>query len=489
MPHVTFQEQLRAELLSCYPNPAEGLLPWAADIRTVWFANLDFADALLTATYSDVGRPVVYGPKNLLRCLLLCQQSACRSLTVWVAQLRRAPILCTLCGFPAGRVPSVGTLYDFLDRLYPRPRALRARGIRRPHRRIPKPKRGNKLPANRKKLARLAGWLTAHIQQPPAPHPADLWDHLLTATVDQSIRRQILPTPDSLHAAADGSLLRSGAHSYGRKTCQCPRGCTCDRYFSDPTARVGFDSTNNCFVLGYSAYILSDTDSGHHLPLALSLAPANRHDGVALLGLLSTARRLLPLVGSAVTTVSADSVHDHDAIYDFCVDLGVNPLIDRKGKLPAPSPHLRDRLDQAGLSLSPQGRPRCPHGFLHSSGYSRPGIRQFQCPRRDPEGCPCTDCPLRDGRRFTLDISDQPRLLAPNPQTEPAARKAYKKRTNAERTFSLLTSSSGLDIARHRRAYVWHGRLALTAILSHIRVWARTTTAAADDWLRSWSLS
>ena len=36
VPHHAFQEQLRAELLRCYPNPAEDLLPWAQALRSVW---------------------------------------------------------------------------------------------------------------------------------------------------------------------------------------------------------------------------------------------------------------------------------------------------------------------------------------------------------------------------------------------------------------------------------------------------------------------
>ncbi|MGC8489375.1 MAG: hypothetical protein ACP5QO_14330, partial [Clostridia bacterium] len=157
VPHHVFQEQLRAELLRCYPDPAEDLLPWAQALRSVWFADLVFAEPVLAAAYSDVGRPTVYSPKDLLRCLLLCQQRACRSLTLWVAQLHREPVLGILCGFPSGQLPAVGTLYDFLNRLYPRPRALRARGILRPHRRVAKPKHGQKLPANRHKFARLGG--------------------------------------------------------------------------------------------------------------------------------------------------------------------------------------------------------------------------------------------------------------------------------------------------------------------------------------------
>ena len=78
VPHCTFQEPLRTELLRSYPDPAKDLRPWAEALQAVWFADLDFAEPLLTAPYSDVGRPNLYSPKDLLRCLLLCQQRACR---------------------------------------------------------------------------------------------------------------------------------------------------------------------------------------------------------------------------------------------------------------------------------------------------------------------------------------------------------------------------------------------------------------------------
>lgn len=490
-PHGKFQEQLRTELRKRYPDPAKSLQTWAEELRTVWCANLDFADPVLRSTYSAVGRPVEYDPKALLRCLLLCQQRGFRGLTQWALQLEREPVLPLLCGFPAGISPSVGTVYGFLRRVFPEPPAfLHVKGIVRQHRRVKKPGNGQKLPPDRKKLARLARWLLGHLRQTPAPTPADLWDLVLAGAVGESVHRGILPANASLRAATDGSLLRCGAHSHGHKVCHCrDRRCTCPRYFSDPTARAGYDSTNNCFVLGRSAYVISETDSGHHLPLTLTTGPANRADSVSLMLSMRKAHRLLPRLGVTLTTAFGDSAHDHDPCYTFTIALGAEPVFDRHGKLPAKvAPVVAERLAAAGLSLSLEGRPRCEHGFLHSAGHCRPGVRQFQCPKTDPAACPCTSCPLRNGGRWTIDVRFQPRLLARNPQVEPATKREYKRRTNVERTFSLLTSSSALDTARHRRDYVWHGRLAVTAVLIHARVWSRIAEVSAKEWLRAWAV-
>lgn len=203
---------------------------------------------------------------------------------------------------------------------------------------------------------------------------------------------------------------------------------------------------------------------------------------------LRKARRCLPKAGVTLGTAYADSAHDHDPVYRFLVTCGIEPVFDRHGKLPRALPAVVERLAAAGLTLSPEGRPRCAHGFLHSAGHARSGVRQFQCPRPDPASCPCTTCPLHDGRRWTIDLRLQPRLLAPNPQTEPATNRRYKARTNAERGYSLLTSASALDTARHRRDYVWHGRLAVAAILAHARVWSHQVPIPAVDWLRAWAL-
>ena len=490
VPHTQFQAEARAQLVAHYPDLAVSLRPWDDDLRLVWQADLDFADSVLRPLYSPVGCPVTYDPKALFRSLLLCHQRGFRSLTLWALQLRREPVLAILSGFHPDRTPTVGLFYAFLDRLYPLLPARRLRGIVRRHRRVAKPPSGQKLPPGRGKLARCASWLLRHLAECPASTPEDIWDALLAEAVGSSARQGILPTESPLAAAADGSLLRSGAHSHGHKACACSeRRCSCPRFFSDPTARVGYDSTNNCFLLGRSAYALTDTDSGHHLPLILTMGPANRHDALGLMYSLRKARHCLHRAGVSLGTAFADSAHDHAPVYRFLIALGLEPVFDRHGKLPQPLPAVIEHLTRAGLTLSPEGRPRCAHGFLHSAGHARPGVRLFQCPRRDPDNCPCSGCPLRDGRRWTIDVRQQPRLLAVNPQTEPAGRRRYKRRTNVERTFSLITSASGLDTARHRRDYVWHGRLAVAAILVHARVWSRSDRVSTDDWLTAWAQS
>ncbi len=469
--HEQFQDRVRAQLSARYS--AQDLQTWADELDLVWRANLDFADELLRSTYSpDIGRPVEHSPKDLLRCLLLCQQRAKRSLTRWHKQLQREPVLLILSGLAA--LPCIGTFYTFLDRLHPRLPSQRVYGVVRRHRRVPKPASGQKLPANRQKLARLATWLQNHLDT-PAPTPADLWDRVLAATVVGSVDQGIIPAKAPIAVAADGSLLDSGAYSHGHKVCSCPgHGCTCPRYFGDPTARVGYDSTKNRFMLGRTVYTLSETVSGHHLPITLLTGPANQHDAISQMLSLRTARHLLATRLSIATTY-ADSAHDHDPVYRYCHHLGIEPVTDRHGPTPVPLPAVRDRVSAFDLTLSPDGRPRCAHGFLHSRGHCRTGVRQFQCPNAQPALCPETCCPLHDGSRFTIDVGLQPRLLARNPRTEPYTRKDYRRRTAVERTFSLLTSASGLDTARHRRDYVWHGRLVITALLRHLQLWASTT--------------
>lgn len=450
----------------------------------VWCTDLDPLAPIIRHSYPDDGRPVTYDPLSVFRSLLLCQLRGLRNLTDWAAQLRREPTLAILCGFWSGQTPCVGTFYGFLRRMFPQPKAAQVKGIIRQHHRVKKPGHGQKLPPDRRKLARLARWCSEHRTQSPAPTAADLWDQVLTATVAQSIDRGIIPQNTPVGVAGDGSLLRSGAHSHGRKACTCPGRCTCPRYFSDPTARPGYDSTNNCFLLGRAVYVLTETNSGHHLPLTLDLGPANRADSVSHLIAIAKAERLLPIT---INIDLSDSAHDHDPLYRFDLGLGIEPVFDRHGKLPKPLPAVAQRLRDVGLTLCLHGRPACEQGVLHSVGHSRPGIRQFQCPLRHPDSCPRTTCPFRNGKRFTIDIRLQPRLLARNPQTEPAVRRLYKKRTSVERTFSLLTSASNLDTARHRRDYLWHGRLAITAVLAHARVWTSSSCLSAAAWLRTWA--
>ena len=81
--HAQFQQRLRQELLNRYPDPAQSLLTWSEELRSVWWTDLDFLQPVLRRAYPDGGRPVLYQPVSLFRSLLLCHQRQFRTLTAW----------------------------------------------------------------------------------------------------------------------------------------------------------------------------------------------------------------------------------------------------------------------------------------------------------------------------------------------------------------------------------------------------------------------
>ena len=108
--HEQFQARLHGESHTRFPSPAQALEPWERELHFVWHADLDFVGLILRLTYSThIDRPLEHSPKDLLRCLLLCQDRGFRSLTLWHAQLRCEPVLLLLSGLFNGlfRRPSI----------------------------------------------------------------------------------------------------------------------------------------------------------------------------------------------------------------------------------------------------------------------------------------------------------------------------------------------------------------------------------------------
>lgn len=104
-------------LRKCYPNPAS--LPrstWDV-IERFWNLALSYTDELLRPKYS------VFGPKprtlsSMQRSYLLSVDFKVDSLIYWAAQLKINPLYAILSGFEFGDTLSVGTFYDFLNRLW-----------------------------------------------------------------------------------------------------------------------------------------------------------------------------------------------------------------------------------------------------------------------------------------------------------------------------------------------------------------------------------
>ena len=115
--HAAYQDFVKINLRKYYPNPCS--LPrstWDI-IERFWALDLSYTDELLRNKYSIFG-PKPRTPSCMQRSYLLSIDFKVDSLTDWSAQLKMNPLYAILSGFEFGDTPSVGTFYDFLNRLW-----------------------------------------------------------------------------------------------------------------------------------------------------------------------------------------------------------------------------------------------------------------------------------------------------------------------------------------------------------------------------------
>ena len=86
------------------------------------------------------------------------------------------------------------------------------------------------------------------------------------------------------NVAGDSTNLLTAASAYGRHICDCKsRGindCSCPRYFSDPNATWGWDSTYEYYFFGHVFHLFTASDSPNDLPIIIKPVFAKRFDGV-----------------------------------------------------------------------------------------------------------------------------------------------------------------------------------------------------------------
>ncbi|MGM0380253.1 MAG: transposase, partial [Bacillota bacterium] len=122
-------------------------------IYKLWITDISGVYNLLIDSYSSKG-PCDYNPVNMLRAyLLFLFAKPTIGITKWVDELRRVPLYAIICGFKPNKTPSVGTFYDFFDRLWLGQKD-NAHGHVKPKKRKKskkkKPKKGKKAPVKKK---------------------------------------------------------------------------------------------------------------------------------------------------------------------------------------------------------------------------------------------------------------------------------------------------------------------------------------------------
>lgn len=448
---------------------------WGEVVAWCRRANWDALQPALTRAAGGRGRPG-RDPVALFRTLALQALLGEPSITAWVRRVRQTPALARLCGWTPTTVPAVSTLYAFLARQYPDPDRRRG-AVRAPSgRRGPVLAPGEKLPPRRPgAIDRVAARVTRERRRPLRPRVTDRWDALLATVVQDSVRRGALPATWDL--AADGTGLVSGAHSFGRKHCACTgRRCRCRRYFSDPTALLGWDSHRHRYFFGHSAQALVVANPvpgqpAHPLVVSLALHPANRHDGVAYPDLLRKTQARYAGGGVTLRRVIADAAYDVTGLWTFTRACGLTPVF--APHTPPTPPALSPAATAAGLHLGPDHRPICAADRpLAPRGAQRPGIQIWACPAQNQRAAPCpTPCAKAHGR-VTVNHRGDRYAASGVPYGSPIWRQIYAQRTAVERANSLWASAA-VKTARHRRRYLWYGRLVIAAIVEHVKAWGR----------------
>lgn len=484
-PHLTnamIRQQVHDDLAAWNSGWGEATA-WEKEIAWCLAADIDRLVGLVRARYTERrGRPAV-DPARLLRFLGIVTVREIGSLVDGLQQVRQAPFLARLCGWNTlEEIPAIGTIYAFIRRLYPEAHP-RQGAWRRPSGRRLKLKAGQKMPPRRPgAVERVTRRVAREAQRGVRfPAPSDLWDQLLATTVSGSVQRHVLPS--DWHLAPDGSPIESGAHSFGQKRCACRgKSCTCQRWFSDPMALLGWDSHRHRYFFGYMPLAMAVVNglpgqTSHPLLVSLALHPGNRNDAVAYPDLLVKTQALYQSVEPTIriTHMVGDAAFDVNELWTFTRERGIVPAFAPHGRVePA---RISEAAQAAGMQLDAQNRPHCPaERDLVCLGQKRLGVTVYACPlrqsRRESCATPCAK------KAQTVTVNDRGSRYADSgvPYGTPAWKTLYAERTGVERAFSLWTQH-GIKRAHHRRPYLWFARLALGAIVAHHQAWARAAAA------------
>jgi len=288
-------------------------------------------------------------------------------------------------------------------------------------------------------------------------------------------RPGVIPTTWDL--AVDGTPIESGAHSFGRKVCACPaKRCGCLRRFSDPDALLGWDSYRNRYDFGYNAVVLTVANAvpgqvAHPLVVSCALHPANRPDGIAYPDLLVKTQRRYAGTGCRLARVLGDAAFDVDALWAFTPARGVTPVF--APHTPPQPPHLSAAAQAAGIRLGPDHRPVCAADRpLVPHGWARRGVQSWGCPLRNTTAPPCPTPCAKVGHLVSVNFRGTRYDQLGLPYRSAAWDQVYAQRTAVERSNSWWAATR-IKAARHRRRYVWYGRLVIAAIAQHIQTWVR----------------
>jgi hypothetical protein len=451
----------------------------------------------------------------MLRALVLMMILRYTRLDQFAAELRRSPRLALIAGFEPFKTPSVGSFYNFIDRLEDGPfqpscrhRVTPSRLRKGRHQRNLKQEKADK-EAQRNQILTQCDSLTQHLKtqlltaaSQPRPHDlqARLEDLLFQVAVIPSAQRGLLGDLQHLILAGDGSALPTGASPSGKPTCQCrTQGtfrCACDRLYADPTADWGYDSYRETYFFGHTFYQHIVSVNGHDLPVHVTIGPASESDFT--LSLKSLDRFLKTCAEHALSlkidAVAYDAGHDAVGIYQYLAAKTIDPVIalnPRTGAAPAPT-GTAQRVNDQGVPLCPAGLPMRRHSRTPTHRII------FHCPVKRPthqhgayvwKAYP-DQCPLKVlcqpetkmGPVVYVRSDADPRLYPAIARDSARYKQIMHQRSGCERSNAMKKTVHRLETRPCRSATHYLVRLYLISIVEHAKAWlAEDRKLAGDD--------
>lgn len=433
--------------------PLDNLDFHAHDIALFRMLDLDPAIPLLRQAYSHTGKPAK-DPTILFRGLLLASRK-CWGPKELVKQLRGHRILRALIGLENDDVPGVSTFYDFMKRLVP---IFEHARIRTPFGRKTKPKNlgaDGKIPD--KKPKQRTTRITEKILEDKFSLAATPERTLQLIFKEVAIRPSLalnLIQPNPV-VSGDGTCLRTGASSTGRKICECRKNgqyrCHCKRKFPDPLASIGWDSQTKSYYYGYTAFFMTTYSTKHKkdLPLSVRLVDAKRHDSLTALLALQEFRELYPEF--QMSAFLADAAMDNYPTYSLLHEWEIPAIIDLNSHTNKRSSIGDITFDQKGTPICPAGLPMVYWGKWDQTFHTR---IKFRCPSAAHKSC---TCPLNEccnkkpyGRVFYTHSKEDLRLYPRIPRQSRTFKKLFKQRTATERINKQVLVDHGLETMKLR---------------------------------------
>ncbi len=445
-----------------------------SDLRDTYlrFRSLDLSDVdrIMQDNYSARG-PCPRQPSCMFRSLLLMVETKCPSIPLWVSTLHASPLYAILSGFDPDDLPSVGTFYDFLDRLWNLNSPNFAPHLMEPYKKKlkkPKEKGAKAASVEKESVADLILRLSAASFSSDHEAYGPMFRIFRSCFLNESIRRGHISL-QNLTIAGDGTPLVTAARFRFHHSCDCwKRGvfdCNCKRFYPQPDCDIGWDSSRELWYFGYDLYLLTDADSD--LSLFPALHRASMHDSHGFCEAFFRFRALAPDLKPKALLL--DSAHDSMAMYNYCQRESIVPFIDLN------LGNTKKTADYNGVKIGQDSIPICTAGLkMKSNGNDlHRQYAKFRCPLNNNGSCtcqtPCSDAKF--GRTCSIPLASNIRLYTSPPRQSDEWMLMYNKRTASERVNKLLKLDYKLEACKHHSTKYWYARVYLTMMLIHLSKW------------------